>query len=90
MRQVIGLTVVLIVLAWGQLAQADSVLIKYEGSLVRGGIAGSFVQGEAIFPDNLTDLIAGGSEDWWQSLSFTAFSFQGKRNRLRNIKRVVL
>jgi len=46
---------------------AGPVLIEFKGTIVTGGIKGLIggdVRGTALFPDDLTDQIKGGFEDW--------------------------
>jgi len=40
-------------------------------------LIGGDVRGTALFPDDLTDQIKGGFEDWWETKAFAAFTFQG-------------
>lgn len=72
--------VVLVTLLAAMPASAGPVLIEFKGTIVTGGIKGLIggdVRGTALFPDDLTDQIKGGFEDWWQTKGFAAFTFQG-------------
>jgi hypothetical protein len=72
--------VVLVTLLGAMPASAGPVLIEFKGTIVTGGIKGSIggdVTGTALFPDDLTDQIKGGFEDWWETKGFAAFTFQG-------------
>jgi len=72
--------VVLVTLLGAMPASAGPVLIEFKGTIVTGGIKGLIggdVRGTALFPDDLTDQIKGGFEDWWETKGFAAFTFQG-------------
>ena len=72
--------VVLVTLLGAVPASAGPVLIEFTGTIVTGGIKGVIggdVKGTALFPDDLTDQIKGGFEDWWETKGFAAFTFQG-------------
>src|SRR5262245_18665514 len=58
-------------------AQADTVTIRYKGTIVTGLSVGATVEGTAKFPRGRTDIIPGGLEDWWEAPDFAEFTLVG-------------
>jgi hypothetical protein len=73
-----------LLLIFGAANHAEGATLRYKGTLVTGGPVGTVVEGTAVFPDDLPDLIEGGFEDWWRSNSEVAFSFDGNGIRFKS------
>jgi hypothetical protein len=58
-------------------AQADTITIRYKGTMLTGASVGATVEGIAKFPRGKTDKLPGGLEDWWEAPEFAEFTLLG-------------